>query len=1013
MGKSPDSTHLKGDEQSQVHLHQTRHGSLELDVSTRQRVQRQFTTCDLSSESSEILDSAQSEEVEIEPLDEREKEIAELMRTVAGILIALKRQKGTTDKLSSESSSEPLEGNVPFVQTCPECRCVVAELLCGMCVHCWKSEFSSESGSGALPTVEDTIEGNSETQSGIQQNETLALHSNVDQTAVKIMSSMDPTRADCVSNDHELGSFLSRPVRVMRESIALDDRTSTTIKPWEVFLKHPMINKKIANYEYLRGDLVLQAVVNGGPFFYGKMLLGYTPFGYQDTLEDFNRMPIGHQNTMLSQQPHIKIDFCESTGGELRIPFVYNRNYIRISEGSTDPGELGELRLNTLNALKNISFVGPVSSVATITVFAHLENVELVTPSVNDPITAQQPVLSSESKTDEYDGTISAPATSIARAAGKLRAIPQIAPFALATELGASAIAEIAKIFGMCRPVVIDPPQKYRPTYVGNMANADIAEAVDKLALTCKQELTIDHDVIGKKSEGDDMHLSTFFGREAYMDRFEWKTTDNTDTLLFYTHVHPILFKRFEATSGDLDLGLLLPPVGYASIPFSFWRGGMTFRFSIVASAFHRGRLRIVYQPHGGLDSAPGFSAAYNRVIDLSDAKDFEVTVEWNQNIAFREVETAASNDPVAQYTPGLDVNRTSQLPLIDKASVSNGTLAVYVVNELVSPNGGTAENVEVNWFVKGAPSFEVASPDTKFSGWSTHWNQEELTSQSKEEILSSESMASPTAIAGNQAGGAGATVLESFGSDNTSPELSKLHFGETFDSLRVLSKRYNFYKAVLDNTTLDPTNPSGAVVIRSTVPDYPAPRGHIKNGPDNPTSANPENAAMCTHLTWFGPCYVARRGGIRWKYLHIGSHAAESYFPKGSGFVNRVPQETYGRRPLGNERILLKDANGFNPKDIAQAFSNGNGGAYATDLDVQPAIEVELPFYSSLRFVNPRWDDYSEIGIHRHSIELLAYGTDGTKCNDAWMAYVAAGDDFNFSWMLSCPPFRLVNLDI
>merc|ERR1712000_262035 len=144
------------------------------------------------------------------------------MRTVAGILIALERQKGTTDKLSSESSSEPLKGDVPFVHTCPECSCVVSELLCGMCVQCWKFEFSSESGSGALPTVEDTIEGNSETLSGIQQNETLALHSNVNQTAVKIMSSTDPTRADCVSNDHELGSFLSRPVRVMRESIALD-----------------------------------------------------------------------------------------------------------------------------------------------------------------------------------------------------------------------------------------------------------------------------------------------------------------------------------------------------------------------------------------------------------------------------------------------------------------------------------------------------------------------------------------------------------------------------------------------------------------------------------------------------------------------------------------------------------------------------------------------------------------------------------------------------------------------
>lgn len=999
---------MKGDEQSETILDQTVH---KLD--------------NLSSESEEVLESAQSEKVEINLLNDREKEIVELMRNVAEILIAIKRQQGVSDTLSSESLSTTLEGYTPLVCTCPKCGSVVSELICGMCIHCRKLEFSSESNSGALPTVEDTIEGNSETLSGTQQNETLALHSVVDQTAVKIMSSMDPTRADCVSNDHELGNFLSRPVRVMRESIALDDRTSVTIKPWEVFLKHPMINKKIANYEFFRADLVLRAVVNGGPFFYGKMLLGYTPFGYEDTLESFDRMPIGHQNTMLSQQPHIKIDFCESTGGELHIPFVYNRNYARISEGSTIPGKLGELRLNTLNALRNISFVGPVSSVATVTVFAHLENVELVVPSINDPILAQQPVLSSESKVDEYDGVISAPASSIARAAGRLKYIPRIAPFALATELGASAIAEIAKIFGRCRPVVIDPPHKYRPTYMGNMANADIAEAVDKLALTCKQELTIDHDVIGKKSEDDDMHLSTFFGRESYMDRFEWKTTDSTDQLLFYTQVHPILFKEFEAIDlpfivpppnpnpiFNVDEGILLPPVGYATIPFSFWRGGLTFRFSIVASAFHRGRLRIVYQPRGGLPSVPGFSAAYNRIIDLSDAKDFEVTVDWNQEIAFKEVYTTTSNTPSSQYTPGLDVNRTSTLPLSSNSTISNGTLAIYVVNELVSPNGGTAEDVEVNWFVKGAPSYEVASPDTKFSTWTTNWAQEDLEGESTSEALSSESMSSPMAIAGNQAGGAGAITLEPFGSDNTSPHLSKLHFGETFDSLRVLAKRYNFYKVISDSTTLSSSDPSGTVMIRNTVPDYPAPRGHIRNGPDNPTSVYPENAALCTHLTWFGPCYVARRGGIRWKYLHIGEVPNSKDLSKGLGFVNRVPQEHTARRALGNERVALTGSSGLNPKKIADAISNGNGGAYATDLDVQPAIEVELPFYSSLRFVNPRWDDYNEIGIHRHSIELLAYNTDNSKCKDAWMAYVAAGDDFNFSWMISCPPFRLVDLN-
>jgi hypothetical protein len=99
---------------------------------------------------------------------------------------------------------------------------------------------------------------------------------------------------------------------------------------------------------------------------------------------------------------------------------------------------------------------------------------------------------------DEYGkGIISAPASAIAKAAGMLEAIPMIAPYARATEMVATKVGQIAALFGYSRPAVISDIVLQKPSPTGNLANVDAADAVNRLTLDSKQELTIDSRTVG------------------------------------------------------------------------------------------------------------------------------------------------------------------------------------------------------------------------------------------------------------------------------------------------------------------------------------------------------------------------------------------------------------------------------------------------------------------------------------------------------------------------------------
>lgn len=513
----------------------------------------------------------------------------------------------------------------------------------------------------------------------------------------------------CVGDngDADLGNFLSRPIKIDDIEWDVGTRAFKTINPWRLFFTNPRVINRVANFNLLKCKLKVKVVVNGNGFYYGRAIMSYLPYADDD---DFTVDRAFFQEDVIgaSQRPHIYIDPTLSQGGELTLPFFNYFNAISVPLGAWTG--MGELRLMTLNSLAHAnSGTTPV----TISIFAWAEEVELSMPTSAEPIgmTPQSGVAGKED--DEYGkGPVSRPASAVAAMAGKLTNVPYIGAYARATELAANAVSGVATAFGYSRPNNISDVQHYRPAVAANIANTNVGDTAHKLSVDCKQELTVDPTTVGLM-EDDEMSLKSIVTRESYLTTFPWSISRPAEDLLFEIGVTPALWRP--VTSAPVT-EIHTTPSGLAAVPFCSWQGSMEYRFQIVASNFHKGRIKIVYDPHD-FDSNE-YNTNYTYIHDIADNKDFTVRIGWGNHQPYltlampgRYADGQITHEDIPPFANG-NANLTS-------GSKYNGMLRVYVVNPLVLPATGAAGLTEINVFTKAGEDMRYRNPDNVIDQYS------------------------------------------------------------------------------------------------------------------------------------------------------------------------------------------------------------------------------------------------------------------------------------------------------
>jgi hypothetical protein len=549
-----------------------------------------------------------------------------------------------------------------------------------------------------------------------------------------VPSQPDATFDNATTDGATMAEYLQRPVKIHEFEWSSSIVAFSTFLPWKLFFENARVSNRITTYQLLRCKLHLKFLINGTPFQYGRLMADYIPLrsatGPPDELT-VDRAFVTQDSVGASQRPHIFLDPTTCAGGEMELPFFWYKDYLNVVAGDWDL--MGEINIRQLNALASTNTTS--TDTVRITVMAWASEVEVAMPTAFDAagLTAQalpeyeyQAKTKSKGKGDEYpsSGVISGPATAIQNVASALTKVPFLAPYARASEVAAGAIANIARMFGYSRPVMqTEGIAEYRPVPTGSLALTNIPDNSHKLALDVKQETTVDSRTVGLDGT-DEMNIKSIAMRESYVTKFAWTENDSAnsgdvpETLLWTSYVTPLMFD-VEKIPGSAGPPVVpdrfwyhYTPSGFISNLFASWHGSMIFRFQIVASKFHRGRLRIVYEPG---TTTPGnnfdeYNINYSKIVDISEERDVVMKVGHGQDKYWLPI--AYPNTVAGDDVPPFSTS-VSTFPVMSDVTAINGTISVYVLNDLESPDPGLSglQDIEINVYTSMGDDFEVMDP--------------------------------------------------------------------------------------------------------------------------------------------------------------------------------------------------------------------------------------------------------------------------------------------------------------
>lgn len=811
-------------------------------------------------------------------------------------------------------------------------------------------------------------------------------------------STMDLGRAA----DAELGDFLSRPVKAQSVLWNVGELEYYKFNPWQAFLENPRVQEKIANYELLRCNMHMKMLVSGTPFHYGRALVSYNPFSLDDEVSVQREPWVDADLVAGSQRPHFYINPTANTGGEMTLPYFFNNNFLSLSR--QDYTQMGDVTIKSFNSLRHANFgTDPV----TITIYVWASDVVLTMPtdytsvatlrSAPMPTILESQAMSKSAPTrkakkgplnrgnDEYGGGIvSKPASAVAKAAGTLASVPFIGPYARATEIVASGVGAVARLFGFSRPNIITDIVQMKPSPTGNLANADAGDAALKLTLDSKCELSIDPRITGITAQ-DEMDLKSIAMKESYLTQFAWPAGLTPDTVLFQSRVAPNLVR----VEGD---ELHPTPMGMLSQYFNKWQGTIKFRFQVVKSKYHKGRLLIRYDPtaHTG---APGYNNQYTRVIDIAEEEDFEIEIGWGQARPWLNSQ---------QFSKNLENEQFQSYPvpagdIYDFNAAYNGVLEIAVVNDLTSP--GDDLPINVNVFVSAGEDMKWAAPDPdKFRNLHL-WPEPPvvLESQSTPETMGSGESGMPSvASAGIDEPGVAAKIQQIGSLAPEADHTYDVFYGECVTNLRQMFKRYVFTRTYIPPRSSDNTS---LRVTYNRIKDIPYYSGYDPAGINTDSNSVPCTVGQTTPLNWFAPCYAAMRGGHRRKYLFSASGEASS-----NPVVSRMNSAPPG---YVNSEI---DTNTATDDEVSKFLSYrfaqfSNAGSAATNIGINNTIEVELPAYSSKRFLPARAISASSLPTNSHAVHTTDLRRPGEPIQSLnYQEWTCAAEDFSLYFWTGAP---------
>ena len=450
---------------------------------------------------------------------------------------------------------------------------------------------------------------------------------------------------------------------------------------------------KVRNFHFFRANVKISVRMNGTKTHYGKLIAMWSPYPDWDN----NTFERTSNIYAVSGYPHVIISPTENEVNELIIPFMSPLEYTtldptswpRVGVPNYAHHNFGGLYVYVLNTLQNMN--GGATDVS-FTVFANFEDIQLAgysstyplqpsptqTPTivkskypVKNELRAQgkrvnrakpTPVREAEDKAKK--GMVGSTLERVGNVAGSLTTVPMIGSIASVVSPIATALGNIANVFGWNKPDSLEPRNTVINRYIDSVLTHGVDTSV-KLALLPDNSVSSGLPFLGNNCK---MDFESICATPMLVGIYTWSPNDSESENILQIPVTPT-YEHTE-TFGE---GLKYFPtyLSHVAKAFTYWRGDLRYYVQVTASAFHSGRLRVWYEPNDDANPRTGVdgSNVVSKVIDIQTETDLAFTIPYLAQTPYR---TVKYYNAIREGSNGL--------PLGD-----GGRIGISVLNELTS----------------------------------------------------------------------------------------------------------------------------------------------------------------------------------------------------------------------------------------------------------------------------------------------------------------------------------------
>lgn len=793
----------------------------------------------------------------------------------------------------------------------------------------------------------------------LDATKSVAMDDLMTQAAPDMMAgSADMGSMPVVNDTSEISRFLSREVLIGSYSWNIGTTPFYRLDPWTLFLTQPAVAEKIKYFSRLRGNLCLRLNISATPFHYGSAMATYRPhpgvtvnFDPQYNLAVASEAAAYSKNLKIVESQLVGVRFqpCYDHTVSMKCPYVHFKPGIEVAYGIY--GTIGTFSIIGLTSLQHANGgTNPVS----IEIFACMEDVVLDVP------------------------TAIAQGFSIEAAAKKVKNV--ISAGAIATKMAAEWAPTVMNgmaMLGFSRPLTQDHPSSVR-LLPFQLSNYDLPDTAERLALSANSEAQLDGVNVGVTTE-DSLMVNEIANRNAFIESAVWDTSDARGTFLVGSFVTPqqqSVSQYVKGTYGIYTYGntshVCQTPVAFAASVFSHWRCDMVYTFTIVASPYHKGRLRVWYDPNPSSVSSPEYNLANSTIINLAEESSAEIRVPW-QNVR-DAARTEASFYTNTSASPASLAVRAGTIT----RDVCNGVIVCEVLNPLTAPVDGASVSVIVDVRAENFVGYGPRMPRDF---------------QDRSSVVVSDMMATPY-----------------------TPQSYDVACGDAVASFRQLFKRYSQEYAV--QVRSDSTAGPGRQVEVLLPIVLPPPGQTLTSSQalDVDNLAHPTNFTSWSFRSYITQAFALCRGSVRWK-VAVGAYNAVAMAPGICGvaryhgtraeFGGTNHRKSYRRSGAVNSVNFEDEC--ITAKELSRATIGDEGTQIAQLAPNETSyLDVEFPFVSAYRAFNPRAHINSVHDDRQHMNAVVLGDTGDTVGTSYYIAriYTAAGEDFNVFYFLHAPAF-------